>query len=84
MTVSGHFWGVVPCAQRSVGSLAVGIEQIVSMAYTHKRNTYYLGGSKRLNAAAKRYLCIACIAQRPLEALALNLLHDDRLLRNER
>ena len=52
------------------------------MAYRLKKNTYYLGGFKRLDVAARRYLCIAAIGQQPLENFVLKLLKDDRFLRN--
>ena len=74
--------GVVRSAQKCVASLLVGIEQVVTLAYRHKRITYYLGGFTRLNLAARRYLCIAAIAQRPLGNVVLDLLQDDRFLRN--
>lgn len=54
---------------------------MVSMAYALKRNTYYLGGFKRLNYHARRYLCIAAVAHVPLDAFSLELLQDDRFLR---
>ena len=74
--------GVVRSAQKCVASLLVGIEQVVTLAYRRKRNTYYLGGFTRLSRAARRYLCIAAVAQRPLENFVLSLLQDDRFLRN--
>eukprot|EP00969_Alexandrium_andersonii_P073476 3241095-Alexandrium_andersonii.AAC.1 len=70
------------CGRMFLRGLAVGIEGIVQVAQQDDCiSKYRLGGFERLSGEVRLLLAVAGFAARPVEAVQLELLRDDRLLR---
>ena len=74
--------GATRSGRMLLASFACGIDGVVSLCYSKKKNTSKLGGFSRLDARAKRYAVVVALAHSPLDGFSLSLLHDDRFLRN--
>jgi hypothetical protein len=73
--------GTGPCGREYLLSRRVGLVKIVALAlHDSDFSNYYLNGHSRIAQNALTFLGAAALMARPLEAVMLELLDDDRLL----
>jgi hypothetical protein len=72
-----------PSCRALLGSLCVGLEKLVLITRADPKATdYHLHGFSRLTSRLRKYAAIASIASFPADAVLLELLEDDRCVRN--
>jgi hypothetical protein len=76
--------GCGPAARKFVGSLCVGLSDLVQLVKQHGKNNdkSFIGAYDRCTGEVRKYLCIACFGSYPIEAFSLRMLEDDRFFRN--
>ena len=66
-----------------LAACAMGLQDLFKMVVDDPSSSLYdLGGFKRLNKPMLRYAVVAALSSRPLESLMVELLEDDRAVRD--